>query len=62
MAYPERMVRSQHTFDTARNLSFGGPPVQRVSLPILEYGPELGIDVERLPNGAYVWDALEASS
>ena len=27
-----------------------------------EYGPELGIDVERLPNGAYVWDALEASS
>lgn len=26
-----------------------------------EYGPKLGIDVERLPNGAYVWDALEAS-
>ena len=27
-----------------------------------EYGPELGIDVKRLPNGAYVWDALEASA
>ncbi len=27
-----------------------------------EYGPKLGIDVERLPNGAYVWDALEASA
>ena len=27
-----------------------------------EYGPKLGIDVERLPNGAYVWDALEAST
>ena len=27
-----------------------------------EYGPELGIDVERLPTGAYVWDALEASA
>lgn len=27
-----------------------------------ECGPKLGIDVERLPNGAYVWDALEASS
>ena len=26
-----------------------------------EYGPKLGIDVERLPNGANVWDALEAS-
>ena len=27
-----------------------------------EYGPKLGIDVERLPTGAYVWDALEASA
>ena len=27
-----------------------------------EYGPKLGIDVERLPNGAHVWDALEASA
>ncbi len=27
-----------------------------------EYGPKLGIDVERLPNGAYVWDTLEASA
>ena len=27
-----------------------------------EYGPKLGIDIERLPNGAYVWDALEASA
>ena len=27
-----------------------------------EHGPTLGIDVERLPNGAYVWDALEAST
>ena len=27
-----------------------------------EYVPKLGIDVERLPNGAYVWDALEASA
>ena len=27
-----------------------------------EYGPKLGIDVERLPNGAYVWDRLEASA
>ena len=27
-----------------------------------EYGPTLGIDVERVPNGAYVWDALEASA
>ena len=27
-----------------------------------EFGPKLGIDVERLPNGAYVWDALEASA
>jgi predicted metal-dependent phosphoesterase TrpH len=26
-----------------------------------EYGPKLGIDVERLPDGIYVWDALEAS-
>ncbi len=27
-----------------------------------EYGPPLGIDVERLPKGVYVWDALEAST
>ena len=27
-----------------------------------EYGPRLGIDVERLPNGAYVWDALDSSA
>jgi len=27
-----------------------------------EYGPKLGVDVERLPTGAYVWDALEASA
>ena len=27
-----------------------------------EYGPKLGIDVERLPNGAHVWDTLEASA
>jgi len=27
-----------------------------------EYGPKLGVDVERLPPGAYVWDALEASA
>ena len=27
-----------------------------------EYGPKLGIDVERLPSGAYVWDTLEASA
>ena len=27
-----------------------------------EYGPKLGIDVERLPNGAYVWDALDSSA
>ena len=27
-----------------------------------EHGPKLGIDVERLPTGAYVWDALEASA
>ena len=27
-----------------------------------EYGPKLGIDVERLPNGAYVWDTLEVSA
>ena len=27
-----------------------------------EYGPKLGIDVERLPDGVYVWDALEVSA
>ena len=27
-----------------------------------ECGPKLGVDVERLPTGAYVWDALEASA
>ena len=27
-----------------------------------EYGPKLGIDVGRLPDGVYVWDALEVSA
>ena len=27
-----------------------------------EYGPKLGIDVERLPDGVYVWAALEVSA
>jgi predicted metal-dependent phosphoesterase TrpH len=27
-----------------------------------EYGPKLGIDVERLPDGVYVWDVLEVSA
>lgn len=27
-----------------------------------EYGPKLGIDVERLPDAVYVWDALEVSA
>ena len=27
-----------------------------------DYGPKLGIDVERLPVGIYVWDAFEASA
>ena len=26
-----------------------------------EYGPKLGIDTERLPDGVYVWNALEVS-
>jgi predicted metal-dependent phosphoesterase TrpH len=26
-----------------------------------EYGPRLGIDVERLPKGRYIWEALEAA-
>jgi predicted metal-dependent phosphoesterase TrpH len=26
-----------------------------------EYGPKVGVDVARLPDGAYVWDALETS-
>ena len=27
-----------------------------------EYGPKLGVDVGRLPDGVYVWDALEVSA